>query len=934
MRKTLLAVVFVLQFLPPALSQEKTVTQADLLYRLIDLERLTQPPPAGEQTRMFSSYDRASRVSETGELIQWDANADWGKFIRAEHGWSVMAELDGPGAITRVWSANPHGMLRIVLDGQIAVEAPFENLFDGQLAPFAEPLCYANPNNGGKNCYFPLGFNRRCEILVRDSQSYYQINMVNFPPGTQVVPFQSKLDEAAQEMLARVGELWSTGLSPHELFGERRLTPIAVEQDVRPGAILEQTIDGPGTIRALYIALTDPSTPPAPYTLHKIILRVFWDGADRPAIEAPLVDFFGSGFNLRPFNSLVAGTDMQLDIPLPDRRPGEDRYMYCYFPMPFAGGARLELENRGRRKLGLMLYMRVDPTEPPADSLRFHARYRKEDPCQVLDYPLLETNGAGRVVGCVLNVDCPRRAWWGEGDDKVWIDGERFPSYFGTGSEDYLGDAWGLRPHIRPYQGVTLTNPYGKNSAYRWHIADCINFQRSLRFTIENWQFGGYQDTYYSTVAFWYGQPGADDFFKPITVADTTPPGLRIPNSFEIEDHVRGEGWGHVIAEKQTRASELSGTRAVSISASTPVEVTIPSDESRVVRLKVRINPRRPFERVTVQDAAGKTVGVADYARDSSGFYDLGLLRLNVGENVVRVTCAKPAMLDCWILDPVPTVRDGWEAETLTVVDGSGVENQIEDARLDWSGGSQLLLDFGAVGKKAVLALPPVAKERVAGVTLRVTKGPSAGRFQTYLDDQPLGEPIDLYQAEETLAQIPLGAVHLSAGPHSVAFEALQPYDAAQGRTLGLDALELVWVKSEYAVECEDLPITAFEGTDHERQALRGQFSGGAQIWSRATAPGAWLELDVPVRSAGKYKLSIVYTTSYDYAIMQTWVNGEKAGEPFNTFGQLAPGPVRELGTYDLPAGPLKLRCEVVGKAAESPGYYFGVDCMLLEPVQ
>jgi hypothetical protein len=910
---------------------QETVTQAELLRRVIDLQRLTTPPPVGERTAMFSSYDRRSRIDEAGNYVDWDANGDRGQFLgRDQDGWDVMAELAGPGAITRLWSANPHGDIRFVLDGEVVIDTTFDELLSGRLAPFEEPLVYR-----GLNCYFPIGFDQSCRVVCRDSSAYYQINTVQFPPGTPVQGFQFELDDAAQGALDEVKRTLEKGFVDQQLYQGRRMMPVALQEDLKPGKKMGDTLDGAGVVRALYVALTDRNDPSEPYALHRCILRVFIDGQELPSVEAPLTDFFGSGFDLTLFNSLAVGTDRPAPFEIPGRRLGEDRLMYCFFPMPFRQGLRVEIENlnEGRKAIGLLLIMQVDKQAPPADALRFYARFRKEDPCKVLDYPILETAGRGRVVGCVLNVDCPRAEWWGEGDDKVWIDGEKFPSYFGTGSEDYLGDAWGLHAHIRPLQGVTHTGPYGKNSAYRWQIADCINFQKSIRFTIENWQHGKAKDTYYSTVAYWYAQPGAKHFFKPLTLKDVTPPGLRIPGAVEVEGHVAGTDWGTVVKQKHAGGVEFSGEQAANITTDRPVQINIPSNDARTVRLKLRTNPRRSFETVTVTDVRGRTVGSVKYDRGAEGMYVVGVIRLEKGDNPVTAQCTRPAQLDCWVLEPLPKNSRGPEGEDLTVVSSEQAKVGIEYALLDWSAGGQLAMDFSAVDQTVTLALPERPEDGLLALRLHVTHGPDGGRFQTLIDGQPVGDPFDCYADQATVQPVRVGLVSLKKGGHTLGFRALEANPKAAGPRLGLDAVDLLPTLSLYAVECEDLPVTGFEGSHHSLQDIRGA-SGEAQVWCQATEPGAWIEFQVPVGKAGRYKLSIVYTRSFDYGIVQAWVNGQKVGDPVDTFARrIEPGLVSELGVLDLMAEPLRVKVQVIGKSDRSPGYFFGVDCVILEPV-
>ncbi|MFH1748115.1 MAG: glycoside hydrolase family 172 protein [Planctomycetota bacterium] len=909
---------------------EERISQADLLRRMIDLDRL-MTPPAGERTGMFSSYDRRSRIDARGKYLDWDANNDRGQFMRQlDNGWAVMAEMEGPGAITRIWSANPHGQIRVILDGQEVLATDFANLFNGQQPPLAEPLCYVTPG-GGHNCYFPIGYENGCQVLIRNSTSYYQINYVSFPQGTQVQTFKLELDEAAQAVREEVSTALLDGLSDRQLFGEHWSPPVGNFAELRQGQKLEiESYAGGGIIRALYVGLADRRLPPEPYALHRYILRIFFDGEESPSVEVPLIDFFGSGFEPHFFNSLVQGTDKWTTMQ--GVAVTESRFMYCHFPMPFNDVARIEIENLGKKKIGLMMWARIDRTRPPAEHLRFKARYRREDPCQILDYPVLETTGAGRLVGCTLNIDCPRRAWWGEGDDKVWIDGENFPSFFGTGTEDYLGDAWGLHAHANAYQGATRAAPYGKNSAYRWHIADCINFQRSIRFTLENWQHAGARDTYYGTVVYWYGEQTATDFFEPLTLKDLTPPGLRIPDSVEIEDHLIGDDWGNLIKQKYAGGVELSGGSAANITSDQPVRANIPSERARVARLKLRTHPRRSFDKIEISTTQGRQIGTVSYDRAANGMYTAGVVRLRPGDNILLVDCRPKAVLDCWILEEIPTRARGPEGEDLKLLSGTGVNADIEYATLDWSGGAQLVLDFKEPDQTATLALPTQQEDTAYSIQLLITRSPAGGHIQTLIDDQPLGKAFNTFNMETKIERVVVGSVQLKAGEHTISFHTVRNNPQNSGIRLGLDAVEMLKVHSPFALECEMLAIVDSQGTNHAQQEIRGA-SAGEQIWCRATTPEAWIEFETHVAQAGRYRLSIVYTTSFDYGIVRTFVNGTPAGKPVDTFGQLAPGPVRVLGNYDLPAGPLKIRSQVVGKNEQSPGYYFGVDCVILEPL-
>ncbi len=197
--------------------------------------------------------------------------------------------------------------------------------------------------------------------------------------------------------------------------------------------------------------------------------------------------------------------------------------------MPFRKSVRIELVNQSQKKLNLLYYnidwIKLDSL--PDDTPYFYAQYRQEYPLeQGKDYVILDTKGKGHYVGTVLSVRTRSPSWFGEGDEKIYIDGEEKPSIWGTGTEDYFLSAWGLQTTSTPYFGTPYFDQWGivggHTSAYRWHICDPIVFNESIRFTIEHWgwissdenpegkthSWNERQDDF-SSVAFWYqtGQP-------------------------------------------------------------------------------------------------------------------------------------------------------------------------------------------------------------------------------------------------------------------------------------------------------------------------------------------------------------------------------------------------------------------------------------------
>jgi hypothetical protein len=292
-------------------------------------------------------------------------------------------------------------------------------------------------------------------------------------------------------------------------------------------------LEGAGIIRHIWCTMASPRNPLYARTT---LLRMFWDDAPTPCVEAPIGDFFGIGHGIvKNFVSL----------PL-TMSPEDGRGFNCFFPMPFSSRARIEVTNEA--DAGMIFYYYVDYEEHDRledDLLRFHAQWRRENPTEGwgegrfdddieagqigeyrrevwgtpnLDgkgnYVILEAEGRGHYVGCNLNIDCFSRQkndWYGEGDDMIFIDGDAWPpTLHGTGTEDYFNTAFSPRQEFSaPYHGLTVYSgtedwPYkGKNSSYRFHIEDPIMFQKSIRVTIEHGHANNLWNDYSST-AYWY----------------------------------------------------------------------------------------------------------------------------------------------------------------------------------------------------------------------------------------------------------------------------------------------------------------------------------------------------------------------------------------------------------------------------------------------
>jgi len=312
-------------------------------------------------------------------------------------------------------------------------------------------------------------------------------------------------------------------------------------------------VKGAGIVTHIWVTIAPP--PPA-LSRHDIILRMYWDGETTPSVEAPIGDFFGQGWDESyRFAALPLAAG-----------PREGRGMVSYFAMPFGTGARIEIENDTEKQIDAFYYY-VDYTELaslPADLGRFHAWYNHaltealpdgENEWSVLgpqeknttgerNYLFADIVGKGHYVGVNYYVDNPSVMWYGEGDDMFFVDGERWPSSLhGTGTEDYFNTSWSPNALFQhPYYGYARVNTgtgwLGRTHVYRFHVADPVYFEKSLRFSIEH----GHDNNLtldLSSVAYWY----QTEPHKPFPTFPSRASRKPMPAINEVDIHLWRDAW-------------------------------------------------------------------------------------------------------------------------------------------------------------------------------------------------------------------------------------------------------------------------------------------------------------------------------------------------------------------------------------------------------
>jgi len=494
-----------------------------LLREMVDLDGLALRPVPFFKQAQASSYDRESHKG--GDA--WFANRDVGQYVRTETAAGgrtehVLADLKGPGAVTRFWSANPDraNVTRFYFDGEAEprLARPLADLFKGLSAPFGPDFSYISGTGG--NLYFPLPYDESLKITVEETDGplrlYYEIGYRTYDRGARVETFQPQAAAAWEKtsalvaaMLARPGSAAprSPGTQRTSGPGDASSEWITARLTVAPGetaslpriegqkAVTEWTARVPGTRESRDWA--DPARAHSAYRF--LVLEVLFDG--ERSIETPLGDFFGSGPGINPYENLFFTVD------------GTGR-MTSRLVMPFAKSMDLRLTNRGRIPYSVELLLRVGDSQFAGRSYHLRAQWRtlSRPTWPPFDTNVLDTAGEGKVVGTVYEVANDGLIWWGEGDQKISIDGEPFPSTFGTGTEDDYGYAYGdNRPFTRPYHAQTRVDGPGSGghiSLNRWYVLDALPYRTGVRFDQEVWHWMPCRPTW-AQVVYWYAKPGS-----------------------------------------------------------------------------------------------------------------------------------------------------------------------------------------------------------------------------------------------------------------------------------------------------------------------------------------------------------------------------------------------------------------------------------------
>ena len=512
-------------FLPRAASASP-VSLESLLTEMVDRDRLARMPNPAYTCRQASSYDR--RSTDPDDPSTWFANMDRSYFVRTEQNDGrteyVMMDEAGPGAVVRIWGTwhgpggGPfsNGTLRVYLDEDPtpAIEGPITDLISGGLLcgpPLSQSVSpLTDASRRGHNLYLPIPYASHCKITYETPAPidpgahagealYYQINFRTYDPDTPVQSFHMNQLQTHADLLSQTQE-HLLNPTPSMDAGLNTSTGGTLE----PGESLELVLQGGGAVQVLSVKLDADDLP---QSLRSTVLEMTFDG--NRTVWCPVGEFFGTGPRLNAHQTWVT-------------KVSDDGWMRAFWVMPFAEHCRVALRNHGQQSVRVELESRHTSKDWAQGDMHFHSTWRQLTKVETqsnegADHGAFDVNyvtvvGAGVYVGDTLTLFNGSPAWWGEGDEKIYVDGEAFPSHFGTGTEDYYGYAWS-NPNV--FDAPFHAQPYGKganetdlavNSRYR--SLDAIPFTKSIQVDMELWHWHKTRMNF-APATFWYALPGA-----------------------------------------------------------------------------------------------------------------------------------------------------------------------------------------------------------------------------------------------------------------------------------------------------------------------------------------------------------------------------------------------------------------------------------------
>jgi len=537
------AFLFSILFTLTNILSSQTITTGSLVKEMIDMKILVEYPNQAYKSIQYSSYDRRSIHPDAPG---WFANADgfgqepipgFEKTLKEpgddKIGEYLMCDLDGPGSIVRLWTAWIEGNIRFYLDdlSKPFYEGPAQSFFletYKTLDPDFSSDLFKGTFSQNMAGYYPIPFARKCRIEWigdLDKLHFYHIGIRVYDKSTSIKTFSINDLQAYRENIIEVANHMNDPVNQWSFSPDPRSTDITIE--IPPGKEMEiMKLKGAGIIEKFTLKLSAEDIEKA---LRQNILNISFDGSAWGQVQSPVGDFFGAAPGINPYHSVPFSVE-------------PNGTMICRFQMPYKDSAILSIKNTGTQVVyisGNTLTSKYDWVE--GKSMYFRARWRVDHNLyssnnKPYDVPYLVAQGKGVVVGAAAMIMNPTSVpssagnWWGEGDEKIFVDEDDFPSFFGTGSEDYYNYAWSSSEIFaygfcgQPRNDGPANRGFVTN--YRFHILDPIPFNSKMAFHMELLSHGPVPGFSYGRIVYHYGLPGLVDDHLPLSSTDVVLPEL------------------------------------------------------------------------------------------------------------------------------------------------------------------------------------------------------------------------------------------------------------------------------------------------------------------------------------------------------------------------------------------------------------------------
>ncbi len=664
---------------------------------------------------MDSSYDRSG------------GNGDADHYLHRTGNKAILSDIRGPGCIYRFWSANAAGHLSIFFDGETkpTIDCPMQDLFLGKVSPFIAPI--VGHKSGGWFSFFPMPFQKSCRIEVTDPGGmYYHVQYQLYPDNAQIKTFTRDLSSDDKQALDTIVKQWNH-------LGDDPVDPDSTNRSLKGKFALKAgksksfaNIKGAGEVQMLNIKMS----PADRLSLRQTVLRVYWDNSKKPAIEAPVGDFFGVGFGDQRYKSLPAAMT--------------DAGYVCYWPMPFGKHAKFELANMGAEPIkGVEWSINYTKLKKPLQDVGyFHAQWHRQTTVTGEYFHILQTNGRGLYVGEHTDMQGDRGIGFLEGDEMLYTDGEAFPSIHGTGTEDFYTGGWYFDegPFNSAYHGCTVkSDGFSRVSAYRYQIQDCVPFQHDLKVDIEHGGTNDYPGADYSCVAFWYLDSPTHDW-SPIDAKQLVPARMKEHDALEAESLTwTSGGTGLKPIDDVSLPVEASGGKVEAVTGSAAFKINAPADDYYRITMAALELPDSPSDVTFSLDShpldAGH-FGDPKLSKNNRGQTE-SLIHLDKGDHTVTadVPAGKTLYLDYVKLEPSKKEKGAIEAETLVDRADTGGKDAVTVVPPNSAFSGFSALQWTPKSAASYLKLPITATD--AGdftLEIAVAKLPNSPRISAQID--------------------------------------------------------------------------------------------------------------------------------------------------------------------------------------------------------